>query len=99
MHDVEPLILDELQRLSPLDQTESGNWEAILDHARPRCQRRRTIGWTAVAFGIALAVMIPALAFSKTVQRLVGIHDPAPRYDQARLQVEVRPRHKYAYGQ
>jgi hypothetical protein len=99
MLDVEPLILDELQRLSPLDQTESGDWETIVDHAKPRRQRRRTIRWVAVAFGIVLAIMIPALAFSESVQSLVGIHNPTPRYDQARLRVEVKPQHKYAYGQ
>jgi hypothetical protein len=98
MLDVEPLILDELQRLSPLDQAESGDWEAILDDARPPRRRTRTVG-AAVAVAVALAVIIPAIAFSKTVQSLVGIHSPTPRYDQARLQVEVQPHHKYRYAE
>jgi hypothetical protein len=99
MLDVEPLILDELQRLAPLDEKESGDWETILRRAGRGPRRRRTIGWSAIALGVALAVMIPALAFSETVQSLVGIHNPAPRYDQARLRVEVEPRHRFAYGQ
>lgn len=99
MLDVEPLIRDELQRLSTLDETESGDWEAILAAAEPRRRPRRRTAWAAVAFAVAFAVVIPALAFSKIVQRLVGIHVPTPRYDQARLRVEVTPGHRYAYGQ
>ena len=89
MLDVEPLIRDELQRLSTLDKSETGDWQAILDQAAPRRQGRRT-AWVAVAFVVALAVVIPALAFSGTVRSLVGLHQPSPRYDQARLRVEVR---------
>jgi hypothetical protein len=102
MLDVEPLILDELHRLSPLDKAESGDWEAILTQASPQRRdrrNRRTVRWTAAALGVALAVVIPALAFSGTVRSLVGIGSPAPRYDEARLRIEVKPKHKYAYGQ
>jgi hypothetical protein len=99
MLDVEPLILDELQRLSTLDKTESGDWDAIVNQAVSPRRRRRTIVWTAVACVVGLLVVIPALAFSGTVRSLVGIHSPAPRYDQARLRVEVKPQHQYLYGQ
>jgi hypothetical protein len=91
MLDVEPLILAELRRLSPLDEAESGDWEAILDQTRPPRRSRRAVRWAPAALGVALAVVIPALAFSGTVRSLVGIHGPAPRYDQARLRVEVKP--------
>lgn len=96
MLDVEPLILDELQRLSALDETESGDWQAILGRAAPRPRTGAVTLWTAVAFVVALAVVIPTLAFSGTVRSLVGL-SPSPRYDQAHLQVEVRLRHDYVY--
>jgi hypothetical protein len=98
MLDVEPVILDELQRLSTLDKSVSGDWDAILDQAVSRRRRSRAAVWTA-AVCIALAVVIPAVAFSGTIRSLVGLHGPSPRYDQARLRVEVNPRHKYAFGQ
>lgn len=89
MFDVEPLILDELQRLSPFDKTETGDWQKILDQAAPRRQNRQK-AWAAVTATVALAVVIPTLALSGTVRSLVGLDHPSPRYDEARLRVEVR---------
>jgi hypothetical protein len=97
MLDVEPLILEELRRLSPLDDTASGDWEAIVGRSAPRRRTRRAAIWAPVAAVVVLAVVIPALAFSGTVRSLVGLSAPTPRYDQARLRVEVRLRHDYVY--
>jgi hypothetical protein len=89
MFDVEPLILDELQRLSPLDKRESGDWEAILTRAAPDSRARKTAIQIALAFAVIAAVVIPTLAFSATVRSLVGLGQPAPNYDQAHLRLEV----------
>ena len=97
MLDVDPLIFDELQRLSTLDETESGDWEAIVSRAVPRRRSRKSAAWTAAAFVVALAVVIPALAFSGTVRGLVGLGRPTPRYDQARLRVEVKTHGRSLY--
>jgi hypothetical protein len=97
MRDVEPVILDELQRLAAFDGTESGDWEAIVDRAGARRPDRRTVGWAAAAVVVALAVAIPSLAFSGTLRSLVGLSHPTPRYDQARLRVEVRLRGRSLY--
>jgi hypothetical protein len=64
MLDVEPLIRDELARLSPFDGTERGRWETVLERARDarrpgRERRRRTL--VAAAVGLA-AVVIVAVA-------------------------------------
>lgn len=95
MFDVEPLILDELQRLAPLDKRESGDWEAILTRAAPDRRARKTAIQIALAFAVIAAVVIPALAFSATVRSLVGLGQPAPNYDQARLRLEVALRQGY----
>jgi hypothetical protein len=89
MFDVEPLILGELQRLSPLDKREPGDWEAILTRVTPERRARKAAIQTALAFAVIAAVVIPALAFSATVRSLVGLGQPAPKYDQARLRLEV----------
>lgn len=89
MFDVEALILDELQRLSPLDKRESGDWEAILARATPDRRARKAAIHTALAFAVIAAVVIPALAFSATVRSLVGLGHNEPRYDQARLRLKV----------
>ena len=97
MRDVEPVILDELQRLSTLDKRELGDWDTILKQAAPRGGGRKTAGWTASAVVVGLAVVIPALAFSGTVRSLVGLGQPTPRYDRARLRVEVQLRGRSLY--
>jgi hypothetical protein len=89
MFDVEPLILDELQRLSPLDKRESGDWEAILARATPDRHGRNAAIQIALAFAVIAAVAVPALAFSATVRSLVGLGQPAPRYDRADLRLKV----------
>jgi hypothetical protein len=89
MFDVEPLILDELQRLSPLDKRESGDWEAILARATPDRRARTAAIHAALAFAVIAAVAIPALAFSATVRSLVGLGQPAPRYNRADLRLKV----------
>ncbi len=99
MHDVEPLIVEELGRLSVLDGAESGNWEEIVRRAVPVRRRRRLAAWTAAVLVVGIAVVIPALAFSGTLRNLVGLDEPQPRYEQARLQVEVRAPRRYRFGQ
>lgn len=89
MFDVEPLILHELQRLSPLDERVSGDWETIVTRAAPDRRARKPAIQIALAFAVIAAVVIPALAFSATVRSLVGLGQPAPRYDQARLRLKV----------
>jgi hypothetical protein len=74
MFDVEPLILNELQRLSPLDQAQRGDWEAVVSRAQARSNDvRATRSWrrgrgsrrlTWIAFAAVLlliAIAAPAL--------------------------------------
>jgi hypothetical protein len=89
MFDVEPLILEELQRLSPLDKRDSGDWDAILARTTPDRRARKAAIHTALAFAVIAAVAIPALAFSATVRSLVGLGQNAPQYDLARLRLKV----------
>jgi hypothetical protein len=52
MLDVEPLILEELHRLSPLDLTEHGDWNALLANARAVPVRAKK-KWTFYGAGFA----------------------------------------------
>lgn len=89
MFDVEPLILDELQRLSPLDTKESGDWEAILTRATPKRHARNVAIKTTLAFAVIAAVATPALAFSATIRNFVGLGQATPIFDRASLQLKV----------
>jgi hypothetical protein len=95
MFDVEPLILDELQRLSPFDKRESGDWEAILARATPHRGARKTAIQTALAVAVIAAVVIPTLAFSATVRNFVGLGQNVPRFNQADLRLKVALPHGY----
>jgi hypothetical protein len=79
MLDVEPLILEELHRLSPLDLAERGDWNAVLADAKavpsrakkkwtfPRARfagwRRRPRRTVAVALALALIALLATPAF------------------------------------
>ena len=87
MSDVEPLILDQLHRLSPLEEI-GGDWQAVVAHAAPH-RRRRRAAVAALTFALALAVVVPTLALSATLRNLVGLGEPQPNYNDARLRLQV----------
>jgi hypothetical protein len=82
--DVEPLIRDELERLSPLESVVR-DWQAVAgERRRPRYPRR--VALAAVA-AVVLAA-IPAVAFSAGVRSLLGLgRYVTPDYRHARLMV------------
>lgn len=90
MLDVEPLILEELAQLSPFDEAESGDWDAILAHATPPRRRHKRLVRVVFALAVVIAIVLPAVAFSESVRNLLGVRDPSPRYDQAQVQAEAK---------
>lgn len=68
MLDVEPVILEELERLSPLDLDERGDWQAVVaqahpaarPHGRPALRHRRRL--LALATSVAALVSVAAIA-------------------------------------
>jgi len=63
MLDVEPVIVGELGRLSPLDLEQRGDWAAVLVAAAPRRRRRAVAVRAGIVVAAALAVAVPAVAF------------------------------------
>ena len=74
MHDVEPLILEELHRLSPLEEGQQGHWEVVVERATassdvagslPSLRRgrwsRRSVWVAFAAVALVIAVAAPAL--------------------------------------
>jgi hypothetical protein len=57
MVDVEPMILDELERLASPETFEGADWREVLRRARPRSlvRRRRTLGLVAAALALLCA--------------------------------------------
>lgn len=68
MLDVEPLILEELHRLSPLDETEHGDWEAAVARATTSLNAVRSTAhprrarWSRRSMWIALAAVVFLIA-------------------------------------
>jgi len=85
MLDVEPVIVGELGRLSPLDLEQRGDWAAVLVAAAPRRRRRAVAVRAGIVVAAALAVAVPAVAFSSGVPGWLGLDSPIPRFHQARL--------------
>jgi hypothetical protein len=86
MLDVEPVIVEELRALSPLDLEQHGDWAAIVAAAAPARRRRRTM---AIRVGLVLAAIIavtlPTVAFSAGVRSLLGFNPPTPKFNEAHL--------------
>jgi hypothetical protein len=87
MLDVEPVVLEELQRLSPFDPDERGDWDAVLAQAKvqrrrlgrrqaPRLIPRGTRSLLAAGAVVAAVVAAPALAFSTPLRHFFGLEYP-----------------------
>lgn len=92
MLDLSSGAVEELQRLSPLDPDEHGDWEAVLDRANARCsrsvawlRRQRDLGrpvrrsprsLLAAAVVVAAVAAGPALAFSTPLRQFFGLEYP-----------------------
>jgi hypothetical protein len=74
MHDSETMILEELDRLSPLEEAPAPDWGDAVRRARPgRSARRRALLALPVAF---LAVALPAVALSSGLRSALGLGNP-----------------------
>lgn len=90
MIDVEPVIREELERLAPEAERELPDWDDVVRRAssRARPQRPRSHR-SALIVAVALAVAVPALAFSSGVRSLLGFEWSEPVLDQASLLVSA----------
>jgi hypothetical protein len=87
MRDSETVILEELDRLSPVDELAAPDWgDAVRRAGLRRRLRRRALLAIPVAF---LAVSLPAVALSSGLRSALGLGRPQPVVDHATLLVSA----------
>src|SRR5436305_10174443 len=75
MYDPAALIGAELEQLAPRDLSTTPNWLDVLARARREGRSRRV---APVLIAAAVAIAVPAVAFSSGVRGLLGLGHPAP---------------------
>jgi hypothetical protein len=91
MHDAEPLILAELERLAPAAELGRPDWTNVLSRAAVARRPRRAA--LLVAFA-AVAIAVPAVALSSGVRQLLGF-GPTPVLSSAKPLVSAPVGNKF----